>query len=265
MTDSTIATGAIAAIADALHAARTSARAIAPPSETAGLAALADAYAVQRHNSARRQAEGDRPVGRKIGLTSLAAQRQFGVDQPDIGLLWRSTRFASGAEVPADGLLQPRVEAELALILARDIDAADLPPAELRARVAAVAPALEIVDSRIADWRVTLADTVADNASGWGFVLGGPPRPLAALDLAGMAMRMTRNGDPVSAGSGAAVMGDPLAALAWAARQALALGDPLRAGEVVLTGALGPVVPAASGDHFVATIGDFPAVAVRFL
>jgi 2-keto-4-pentenoate hydratase len=257
-------TDSIAAIAETLFDARLAARAVPPPSETAGLMSVADAYAIQHRNSERRRALGDCPVGRKIGLTSLAAQRQFGVDQPDLGLLWQSTRFVSGAVIPFDTLLFPRVEAELALILARDIDDPALPPEALRAAVAAVVPALEIVDSRVADWRVTLADTVADNASGWGFVLGGPQRPLGACDLSLMPMRMTRGGALVSEGSGAAVMGDPLTALAWAAQQAVALGQPLRAGDVVMTGALGPVVPAERGDHFVATIGDFPPVEVRF-
>lgn len=257
-------TDRIETIAERLFAARTAARAIAPPSRTHGLADVAEAYAIQQRNSLRRKAAGDRPAGRKIGLTSKAAQQQFGVDQPDIGLLWVSTRFESGATVPMQGLMYPRIEAELALLLRHDIDDPDIPPAALAAAVGAVVPALEIVDSRVADWQVTLADTVADNASGWGFVVGGPQRPLGNSDLATTNMRLWRNGAPASEGTGAAVMGSPLAALAWAARQAIRLGEPLRAGELVLTGALGPVVPVCAGDHFRAEIDGFDPLELRF-
>lgn len=254
----------IAAIADSLYGARQAVEAIAPPSESHCLACLATAYSVQAYNSKRRAAEGDEPIGRKVGLTSAAAQKQFGVDQPDIGVLWAANRFASGAVVPTGSMMLPRVEAELAVILAHDIDVADLSHEVLIASVRGVVPAIEIVDSRVADWRVTLVDTVADNASGWGVVVGGPERPLADVDLPKAAMQLLRNGEQVSAGDGTAVMGDPLLALAWAAKQAAALGVPLRAGELILTGAMGPVVPVAPGDRFEARIGNFDPVILHF-
>ncbi len=257
-------TGRIAAIADSLFAARLGALAIEPPSQTMGLVDAAEAYAVQRHNSRRRREAGDVEVGRKIGLTSVAAQRQFGVDQPDLGALWASTRFESGATVPMAGLLFPRIEAELALVLADDITSPDLDADALLARVGAVVPALEIVDSRVADWRVTLADTVADNASGWGCVVGAARTAGAGMELSAATMRLCRNGETVSTGSGAAVLGSPLLALQWAVRHAIELGEPLRAGELILTGAMGPVAPIAAGDHFRAEIDGFEPVEVYF-
>ena len=201
------------------------------------------AYQVQRRLTERRLAAGARVIGRKIGLTSAAIQQQVGVDRPDFGTLFDDMRYADGEEIPLDRLLQPRIEAEVAFELGRDILDPDLPVWDA---VALAFPALEIVDSRIAGWDISYADTVADNASSGLYVLGDELD--AALDPAAVDMTMSINGVVVSTGAGAACLGSPLNALMWLARTAIEFGEPLRAGQVVLSGALGPMAPVAPGD-----------------
>ncbi|MFE5598170.1 2-keto-4-pentenoate hydratase [Streptomyces coelicoflavus] len=222
------------------------------------------AYAVQERLTARRLEAGGRITGRKIGLTSPAVQRQLGVDQPDFGVLFADMRVADGASVSIGELLQPKVEAEIAFLLGADLAAGPLDDAQVRAAVAHAVPALEIVDSRIADWDISFGDTVADNGSSALYVLGGPAKPLSQFEPVEAAMTLKRHGETVSNGVGAACLGDPLTALAWLARTALDVGDPLRAGQVVLSGALGPMVPAAADDVFTADITGLGSVSVRF-
>ncbi|MEV0161282.1 2-keto-4-pentenoate hydratase [Nonomuraea fuscirosea] len=222
------------------------------------------AYEVQRLNNERLLAAGHRLTGRKIGLTSPAVQRQLGVDQPDFGALLASMALADGGSVPAGRLLQPRIEAEVALILGADLTGPDCTPADVRAATAAVRPALEIVDSRIAGWDITIVDTVADNASSGLFVLGDEQVSIEEVEPADVAMRMYRGGELVSEGTGRDCLGDPLNAAAWLASTLARRGEPLRAGDVVLTGALGPMVPAAPGDVFTAQISGLGSVTVSF-
>ncbi len=219
------------------------------PSDAAG------AYAVQAINTRHWTDFGRRIVGRKIGLTAAAVQAQLGVDQPDFGILFDDMQIANGGTLDAAALLQPKAEAEVALVLARDLD----DPAATRETVAAavehVRAAIEIVDSRIADWRISFADTVADNGSSAAFVLGDEERALDGLDLWSCGMVLERNGTVASLGAGAACLGHPLDAAAWLARRLAQAGDPLRAGDIVLTGALGPMIPIGPGDRIRATIG----------
>ncbi|POX36157.1 2-keto-4-pentenoate hydratase [Streptomyces sp. Ru73] len=225
---------------------------------------VAAAYAVQRLTVERELAAGGRIVGRKTGLTSPAVQAQLGVDSPDFGTLLAAMAVPEGTPVPAGRLLQPKVEAEVALVLAADLPHRDCTVADvLRATDFALA-ALEIVDSRVAGWDISLVDTVADNASSGLFVLGSAPVPVTGLDLRGIRMTMTRNGEQVSAGTGADCLGSPLNAAAWLAGSLAAAGDPLRAGDLVLTGALGPMVPAAPGDLFEAHLSGLGSVQARF-
>ncbi|MFE6923032.1 2-keto-4-pentenoate hydratase [Nocardia sp. NPDC057663] len=205
------------------------------------------AYAVQRIGVRRRLDSGARVVGRKIGLTSPAVQRQLGVDQPDFGVLFGDMDVNETVTGLRPRLLQPKVEAELAFVLGADLDTAQLDPVSVRGAVAYAAAALEIVDSRIADWDISFADTVADNASSGWFVLGAQRLSLEEFEPRDIAMNMTVGGEIVSTGTGAACLGDPLNALAWLARTARDLGAPLRAGEIVLSGALGPMVPLHPG------------------
>jgi 2-keto-4-pentenoate hydratase len=198
-------------------------------------------------------------------LTSFAVQRQLGVDQPDFGVLFDDMRVAAGAVVDSTLLMQPRIEAEIAFVLSADLDAADLDAGTVRAAVEDVVPALEIVDSRIAGWDITFADTVADNASSGLFVLGDTTTRLGDLDLRGVEMTLADDsGATISSGTGAACLGDPVEAVLWLARTCRDLGSPLRAGEVVLSGALGPMVPVAEDAVYTAMVGDLGTVSAGF-
>jgi 2-keto-4-pentenoate hydratase len=256
------------AIALALWEAGCSGRPIAPVREMAMRAAMPtdgdNAYAIQRINRDRRVRGGDRVVGRKIGLTARSVQAQLGVDSPDFGNLWARTAYGDGDEVPIASLIQPKVEAEVALVLGRDLTAPDAGVADLIRATEFVLAALEIVDSRIERWQISLFDTIADNASAAAFVLAGDPVRLDRVALRDARMAMTRNGEPASEGVGSACLGHPLNAAAWLARALARAGEPLRAGDVVLTGALGPMVVATAGDRFEAEIEGLGRVAVRF-
>ncbi|WP_030604666.1 2-keto-4-pentenoate hydratase [Streptomyces fulvoviolaceus] len=222
------------------------------------------AYAVQRLRVERGLAAGRRLVGRKIGLTSPAVQRQLGVGQPDFGALFADMAVPDGGRIAAGRLLQPKVEAEVVLVLGADLPHRECTAADLLRATDFALPALEIVDSRIADWDISIVDTVADNASCGLYVLGGTPVPLDRVDLRGVRMTLERGGETVSEGTGADCLGGPLNAACWLASTLAALGDPLRAGDIVLTGALGPMAPATAGDAFVARIEGLGTVEVGF-
>ncbi|MFJ9380748.1 2-keto-4-pentenoate hydratase [Streptomyces sp. NPDC101455] len=225
---------------------------------------LESAYAVQQLNIQHGLDAGRRIVGRKIGLTSVAVQRQLGVDRPDFGALFADMAVPDGGEVAAGRLIQPKVEAEVALVLGRDLPHGQCSLVDVLRAVDFALPALEIVDSRIVDWDISLVDTVADNASCGLYVLGGRPVPLTGADLRAVTMTMTRGGETVSEGTGADCFGSPLNAAVWLASALAERGDPLRAGDLVLTGALGPMVPADPGDVFEARISDLGSVRIAF-
>ncbi|MBB4799272.1 2-keto-4-pentenoate hydratase [Brevundimonas bullata] len=212
------------------------------------------AYAVQTINTRFWEAEGRRIVGRKAGLTAKAVQTQLGVDQPDFGVLFDDMRIADGGRLDPARTIQPKAEAEIAFVLGADLSDPETTVEQVMAAVASVHAAIEIVDSRIADWKITFADTVADNGSSAFFVLADAGTPLAGLDLEGAAMAMSVNGAVVSTGVGAAALGNPLNAAAWLARTLAERGEPLKAGDVLLAGALGPMVALNPGDHVVAAI-----------
>ncbi|WP_248506280.1 2-keto-4-pentenoate hydratase [Streptomyces sp. D2-8] len=225
---------------------------------------LEAAYAVQRLHVERGVTAGRRLVGRKIGLTSPAVQRQLGVGQPDFGALFADMAVPEGQPVAAGRLLQPKVEAEVALVLGADLPYRDPTVADLLRATAFALPALEIVDSRIADWDISIVDTVADNASCGLYVLGGTPVPLDRVDLHAVRMTLTKNGETVSRGTGADCLGSPLTAALWLAATLAGLGDPLRTGDIVLTGALGPMAVAVEGDEFTAHIEGLGTVTTAF-
>lgn len=222
------------------------------------------AYAVQEVNTRAGLAAGRRLVGRKIGLTSAAVQRQLGVDQPDYGMLFADMAVDDGAEIAAGLVLQPRIEAEVALVLERDLPSERNSFADVIAATAFALPCLEIVGSRIADWKIGIVDTIADNASSGAFVLGSSPRPLSSLDLRLCGMVLEKNGEPVSTGVGQACLGNPLNAARWLADMMARAGRPLCAGDIILTGALGPMAPVAAGDVIDARINGLGRVGVRF-
>jgi 2-keto-4-pentenoate hydratase len=222
------------------------------------------AYAVQMEVTRRGIASGRRLVGRKIGLTSKAVQQQLGVSQPDYGALFADMEVATGESIEFSQLIQPRVEAEIAIVLDRDLTGDDVTLGELMRSAAYAVPALEVVDSRIRDWKITILDTVADNGSSARYVLGASPRRLTDVDLDACGMTMTRNGTIVSVGCGSACLGHPLRAALWLARTMARAGHPLRSGDVVLTGALGPVAPVSPGEFYEAKIFGFAPVSVSF-
>ncbi|GGO08061.1 2-keto-4-pentenoate hydratase [Micromonospora parathelypteridis] len=222
------------------------------------------AYRVQQLQARAWQGRGERRVGAKIGLTSRSVQETFGVFQPDFGMLTDAMAVGDGVEVAIDRLLQPRVEAEIAFVLDKDLPDPQITTVDLIGAVDYVLPAIEIVDSRIAAWDISIVDTVADNASSGLYVLGTTPRRLADIDLRLCGMVLEHAGEPVSVGAGAACLGNPLHAVQWLAGTLARAGDPLRAGDVVLSGALGPMVPVTPGAAYEARISGLGSVRTCF-
>lgn len=216
---------------------------------------VAGAYAVQTINTRFWEAQGRRIVGRKAGLTAKAVQTQLGVDQPDFGVLFEDMRIPDGGLLTPAKCLQPKAEAEIAFVLGADLPSPATTSDQVASAVATVHAAIEIVDSRIADWKITFADTVADNGSSAFFVLSDDGRSLPGLDLWTAGMVMEINGTIVSTGVGAAALGHPLNAAAWLARTLAERGEPLKAGDVLLAGALGPMVALQPGDQVRASVG----------
>lgn len=253
------------AIALDLWKAETSQTAIAPiKPRLQESATLDDAYAVQELNTQRALATGRRLVGRKIGLTSTVVQQQLGVNQPDFGMLFADMAYGDGQIVPFQNLIQPKVEAEIALVLKSDLTKTAHTYADIISATDYALPAIEIVDSRIENWKISLLDTVADNASSAAFVLGSRPVALENLDLVNCQMTMTRSGEIVSQGSGKACLANPLNAAIWLADEMVRRGRPLLAGDIVLTGALGPMVVVQAGDEFIVEIDGFAPLSTRF-
>ncbi|WP_067840347.1 2-keto-4-pentenoate hydratase [Nocardia lijiangensis] len=258
--DATIVAIAADRITDALRTGQP----VEPVRTLLGGGGIALAYAVQEELTRRRLATGAVVVGRKIGLTSPAVQQQLGVDQPDFGVLFADMDVSGVVEVPSRRLLQPKAEAEIAFVLKHDLAEGDLDDAQIRAAVDYAVAALEIVDSRIADWDITITDTVADNASSGLFVLADEQLTLADFEPAEVTMRMYADDVLVSEGNGAACLGDPLNALVWLARTAREFGNPLQAGQIVLSGALGPMAPTPPGTRIRAEIGPLGSVLANF-
>jgi 2-keto-4-pentenoate hydratase len=244
--------------------ARSARRPCAPIRSLLAAGDVAAAYAVQSAWAAQQVATGARIVGRKVGLTNPVVQKQLGVDQPDFGFLLDTMACPPDLPIDITRTLQPKIEAEIAFVLAHDLTAPVIGPADVAAATAHVIAALEIVDSRIAAWDIDIVDTVADNASSGLFTLGDRHVELAELDLPACLMTLWRDDGVVSTGSGAACLGDPLVAVAWLAATAREHGRPLRAGEIVLSGALGPMVPVAPGDVFRAQISGLGEVHASF-
>ena len=252
MTDDVSA--AVVELADALRTAEATREAIVPPTVSNPGLTIEDAYRIQRLNIDLRVEAGERVVGHKVGLTSLAMQRQLGVDQPDFGVITDTMVVANGGELAVDALVSPRVEAEFAFRIGRD-----LPPSpsldELRDAVAGVAVALEIIDSRVADWKIGLLDTVADNASSARIVYGefAPAFGSRLAALPNMTITLTQGDNEVASGPGSAVLGDPLVSLHWLATAIGAYGERFSAGQVVLAGAVAAAVPLVAGSTWTAS------------
>jgi 2-oxopent-4-enoate/cis-2-oxohex-4-enoate hydratase len=248
-----------------LHAARRGRRTMAPLTEREPAITVEHAYRISRRLLSRRVAEGEVPIGKKIGVTSEVVQRMLGVHQPDFGYLTDRMRCEEGAGVPIGSrLIQPRAEGEIAFLLRRDLVGPGVTPADVLAATERVMPCLEIVDSRIHEWRIKIQDTVADNASSGLFVLGQEARPPGGFDFFSCGMVVEKNGRVASTGAGAAALGSPLVCVAWLADTLAGLGVPLLAGEIVLSGSLVPLEPVVPGDHLRITVGGLGTVEAHF-
>ncbi len=253
----------VAELGAALYAARRSGVPIEPLTSAHPAMSMLDAYRVQRDLLARLLADGDRVVGYKLGLTSAPMQRMFGVGSPDFAPVLASHVHPDGAAVAAAGFIQPRAEAEIALLLADGLAGPDCTAQDVARATGGAAAAIEIVDSRIAGWRIKLADTISDLASSGAVVLGPEASPVdtTALRLAGMVL--TRDGEVVATGAGAAALGGPLEAAAWLARTLAGLGESLRAGQFIMTGALHAALEIAPGQSFRAEVDRLGQVSLR--
>lgn len=251
--------------AAALRQARHDLAPIEQVSASYGIHTLDDAYLVAASNTAARIAAGARVVGKKVGLTSRSVQLQLGVDQPDFGMLFDDMEYLDGSAVPMSRLMQPKIEAEVAFVVGRDLTGAAPCYGEFVAVLACALPALEIVDSAIAAWKLTLFDTVADNASCGLYVLGNQPVAIGELSFGVLELELYKNGELESLGSGAACLGHPLRAAYWLARTMVERGEGLRAGELILSGALGPMVNIQAGDHISARMGKLGTVSCQMV
>jgi 2-keto-4-pentenoate hydratase len=247
-----------------LHAAQVGRAPIDPLAERYPGLGVADAYAIQQANLSRRLGEGRSVVGHKVGLTSRPMQELLGVDEPDFGYILDDMVLAPGAAAPADGFCAPRVEPEVAFLLRRPLRGPGVTADDVRDATEAVAVALEIVDSRIADWRLTLPDTVADNASSGAVVLGDWVPYGDGIDLPRARASLSLNGTEIDTGLGSAVLGDPPVAVAWLANALAPFGTEILPGQFVLSGSFTTAAFVHAGDHAVATIGGLGTVALSF-
>ena len=251
--------------ADALYAALRNRSPIAPLTASHPDLSIEDAYRIQQRLVSRRQQEDrERIVGKKIGVTSRAVMSMLNVHQPDFGFLTSGMIYNHGEAIDAERLIQPRAEGEIAFVLKRDLSGPGIGAAEVLAATECVMPCLEIVDSRIRDWKIRIADTVADNASCGVVVLGDRAASPYDVDLQTCGMVLEKNGEIVATGAGAAALGSPLNAVAWLANTLGRLGIGLKAGEVVLSGALASMFPARRGDHFQMAVGGLGRCSTRF-
>lgn len=232
-------------------------------SDNAGLT-IEEAYQIQLENIKRKVESGQKIVGKKIGLTSLAMQRLLGVDEPDYGHLLDSMVVENGGAVSIEKVLQPKVEAEIAFVLKKELKGPNVTALDVIQATDYVVPALEIVDSRIKDWKIKLPDTIADNASSGFYVLGGKPARLSEIDLELIGMVLTKNGEVANTGVGAAALGNPINCVAWLANRLADFDISLKKGEVILSGALSAAVEAQAGDSFTARFAHIGQVSVHF-
>jgi 2-oxopent-4-enoate/cis-2-oxohex-4-enoate hydratase len=253
-------------LGDELYAALRGRHTVAPLTGRVPGVTIDDAYGISRRMLARRLADGERVVGKKIGVTSHAVQKMLDVHQPDFGFLTDAMLYESGAAIAiGETLIQPRAEGEIAFVLARDLAGPGVTEADVLAATRAVRPCFEIVDSRIRDWKIRIEDTVADNASSGVFVLGPEEVDPRAVDLAACRIRVEKNGVPLSEGVGAAALGSPVYCVAWLANTLSRFGIALEAGEVILSGSLVPLEPVKAGDRMTLVLEGIGGASVSFV
>lgn len=241
---------------------------IPPLSESEGLTSVETAYAIQTRWTAMRTARGEKVLGRKIGLTSKAIQQQLGVDQPDYGNLWDITFYPAKdgkVQIPASDFVQPRIEGEVAFLMGQSLRQPNITLEDVLSATEACALGVEIVASRIADWRIKLVDTIADNASYGGFTLGPWDRSLVQSDLSALAMTIHHNSVLSAEGKGAAALGHPAISTAWLANKLLEFGVSLEPGDIVISGGITKMLPVKAGDEFVFTLTGQPSLTISFV
>jgi 2-keto-4-pentenoate hydratase len=252
-------------LAAALYEARLSGVPIRPLTEADPDLTMTDGYLVQQGVVRRYLADGDRIVGYKLGLTSKPMQQMLGVDSPDFAPVMASHVRQDGASVAASAYIAPRLEAEIALVLGEDLSGPDCTPLDVLRATEGVVASLELVDSRVADWKIKLPDTVADMASSGAIVISGRSVPVDDVDLRLLGMVFTRDGEVIATGAGAAALGNPAAAVAWLVRTLHPLGDSLPAGSIVMTGALHAAVPVVAGETYRAEFDRLGPVTARIV
>lgn len=237
---------------------------IPPIREEIGIDNIELAYQIQNINTQFRLDSGARITGKKIGLTSFAVQKQLGVDQPDFGVLFHDMEILNGQSISVSKLMQPKIEAEIAFVLAEDLDRENLTAIDILSAIDYALPAIEIVGSRIENWNIKITDTIADNASASHYVLGHTPKLIDSFDMVNSPVKLFINDEIASKGTGAACMGSPINAVLWLANKMVEMGAPLQAGEVIFSGAVGPMVVVNEGDHVHAQFEGLGDVSVSF-
>jgi len=240
---------------------------IAPITESDGITDVAVAYAIQTHWTKMRLQRGERIVGRKIGLTSKAIQTQLGVNEPDYGNLWQSSFYEAKngkVNIPAGDFLQPRIEGEIAFLFGKPLREPNITPEQVLDATEACAMGIEIVASRIADWKIKLVDTIADNASYGGFTLGPWDKQMKNADLGALAMTIHHNGELAAEGLGSAALGHPATSTAWLANKLLEFGVSLEPGDIVISGGITKMLPVKAGDEFEFSLTGQPNLTVSF-
>lgn len=255
----------LAALAESLREAERTRVPVGPLTAEVPDLSVEDAYRIQQVNVHARKAAGGLVRGRKVGLTSVAMQQQLGVDEPDFGAIFAEMIVEEGDGVPVSELIQPRIEAEIAFVMAEELKGPGVSAADALGAVAGALPALEIIDSRVAEWKIKLPDTIADNASSARVVCGGRLTQLDEIeDLRLVGMALSRNGEIAATGAGAAVLGNPIRCVAWLANKLGEFGVPLRAGDLVLAGALHAALLVTAGDTVTAQFSELGSVTTRF-
>lgn len=260
-------TSTIERFGEELHAALRGAHVVEPLKEREPRLTIENAYRVSLHVLKLREDAGESVIGKKIGVTSEAVQQMLGVHQPDFGFLLDSMQCAdtSSLSLSALKLIQPRAEGEIAFVLKNDLQGPGVTREQVLDATAYVCPCFEIVDSRIRDWKIAIEDTIADNASCGVFVLGASRTAPRELDLAAVKMEVRKNGKFAASGLGAAVQGHPAEAVAWLANTLGGFGIPFKAGEIILSGSLGPLLPAAAGDRFELQVSGLGSASINFI
>jgi len=251
-------------IADTLLEAERSKQAVPPLTQQYTELNVTDAYNVQLEVLKRKLSEGRTVIGKKVGLTSVAMQKMLGVDEPDYGHLLDDMKVENGAKVKVSNLLSPKIEAEIGFVLGEDLKGPNVTFLDVLMATKYVVPTLEIIDSRIADWKIGLVDTVADNGSSAMVVVGDETAEIDGIDLRSVGMILSKNGEMVATGSGAAALGHPAHAIAWLANKLHEFGITLKAGELILPGALSAAIAVEKGDTVTAQFGSVGSVSVTF-